>query len=65
MQSNSMKTPSSAIAAGSGAGSTYGLKMCAHCSGYSISCASNALPNRSSQYVFRQVPNCSLLAWKI
>ena len=30
VQSNSMKTPSSAIAAGSGTGSTYGLKMCAH-----------------------------------
>jgi hypothetical protein len=42
VQSNSMKTSSSAIAAGSGTGSTYGLKMCAHWSGYSISCASNA-----------------------
>jgi hypothetical protein len=36
------ETPSSAIAAGSGTGSAYGLKMCAHWSGYSISCASSA-----------------------
>jgi len=44
-----MSTSSSIIAATLGAGSAYGLKMCAHWSGYSIFCASTASPPGASK----------------